>query len=103
MDMQFSPADQDFRQEVREFLATELPDDIRERWQSGSLIFPDRDDAVRWQKILHKKGWIAPNWPEEHGGPGWTTSQKYIFETETASAGASRAAAPTWRRCAPRR
>ena len=88
MDMQFSPADQDFRQEVREFLATELPDDIRERWQSGSLIFPDRDDAVRWQKILHKKGWIAPNWPEEHGGPGWTTSQKYIFETETASAGA---------------
>ncbi len=88
MDMQFSDADLAFRDEVREFLATELPDDIRERWVNGSLIFPDRDDAVRWQKILHKKGWIAPNWPEEHGGPGWTVSQKFIFETETAEAGA---------------
>ena len=88
MDMQFSDADLAFRDEVREFLATELPDDIRERWVNGSLIFPDRDDAVRWQKILHKKGWIAPNWPEEHGGPGWTVSQKFIFETEMAEAGA---------------
>ena len=88
MDMQFSDADLAFRDEVREFLATELPDDIRERWVNGSLIFPDRDDAVRWQKILHKKGWIAPNWPQEYGGPGWTVSQKFIFETEMAEAGA---------------
>ncbi len=88
MDMQFTEADLAFRDEVREFLATELPDDIRQRWRDGSLIFPDRDDAVRWQKILHKKGWIAPNWPEQHGGPGWTTSQKFIFECETAEAGA---------------
>jgi alkylation response protein AidB-like acyl-CoA dehydrogenase len=88
MHMQFTDADLAFRDEVREFLATELPDDVRERWVNGSLIFPDRDDAVRWQKILHKKGWIAPNWPQEHGGPGWTTSQKFIFECETAEAGA---------------
>ncbi len=88
MHMQFTEADLAFRDEVREFLATELPDDVRERWVNGSLIFPDRDDAVRWQKILHKKGWIAPNWPAEHGGPGWTTSQKFIFECETAEAGA---------------
>ncbi|MCA8929738.1 MAG: acyl-CoA dehydrogenase family protein, partial [Alphaproteobacteria bacterium] len=88
MDMQFTAADLAFRDEVRAFLATELPDDIRERWQNGSLIFPDRDDAVRWQKILHRKGWIAPNWPKEHGGPGWTVSQKFIFETEMAEAGA---------------
>ena len=88
MDMQFTEADLSFRDEVRGFLATELPDDIRTRWRDGSLIFPDRDDAVRWQKILYKKGWIAPNWPAEHGGPGWTTSQKFIFECETAEAGA---------------
>ncbi len=88
MQLAFTDAERAFRDEVRAFLATELPDDIRERWQNGSLIFPDRDDAVRWQKILYKKGWIAPNWPEEHGGPGWTVSQKFIFETETAEAGA---------------
>lgn len=88
MQLAFTAAERAFREEVRNFLATELPDDIRRRWQDGSMIFPDRDDAVRWQKILHEKGWIAPNWPEEHGGPGWTVAQKFIFEVETASAGA---------------
>lgn len=88
MQLAFTPAERAFREEVRDFLATELPDDIRRRWQDGSMIFPDRDDAVRWQKILYGKGWIAPNWPEEHGGPGWTVAQKFIFEVETASAGA---------------
>jgi alkylation response protein AidB-like acyl-CoA dehydrogenase len=88
MHMQFSEPDRAFQQEVRNFLAKDLPNDIRQRWQDGSMIFPDRDDAVRWQKILHSKGWIAPNWPVEHGGPGWNVTQKYIFETETAQAGA---------------
>lgn len=88
MQLAFTDAERAFREEVRDFLATELPDDIRRRWQDGSMIFPDRDDAVRWQKILYDKGWIAPNWPEEYGGPGWTVAQKFIFEVETASAGA---------------
>ncbi len=88
MDLQFTKAEQVFQEEVRSFLAMDLPGDIRERWQSGSLIFPDQEDAVRWQKILWRKGWIAPNWPKEHGGPGWNVTQKYIFEVETASAGA---------------
>jgi len=88
MHLDFSDADLAFREEVRTFLATELPDDIRARWRDGSLIFPDREDAVRWQKILYNKGWIAPNWPEEYGGPGWTVSQKFIFEKEMAEAGA---------------
>ena len=41
-----------------------------------------RDDIIRWQKILYEKGWAALNWPVEHGGTGWTTIQKYIFENE---------------------
>ena len=88
MDTGLNPEDLAFRDEVRTFLKEKLPKDIHERWLESGQIFPDRDDAVRWQKILAEKGWIAPNWPKEHGGPGWTTMQKYIFETETASYGA---------------
>ena len=88
MDTGLSPEDEAFRQQVRTFLREKLPEDIHARWKESGMIFPDKPDAVRWQKILHEQGWIAPNWPLEHGGTGWTTTQKYIFETETASYGA---------------
>jgi alkylation response protein AidB-like acyl-CoA dehydrogenase len=45
---------------------------------------------VRWQKILHQKGWIAPNWPVEHGGTGWSAVEQHIFDEECAAAGAPR-------------
>lgn len=88
MDTGLSPEDEAFRQEVRTFLRENLPEDIHARWKESGMIFPDKPDAVRWQKILAEKGWIAPAWPVEYGGTGWTTMQKYIFETETASYGA---------------
>jgi acyl-CoA dehydrogenase len=43
---------------------------------------------MTWQRALHKKGWGAPGWPVDHGGPDWTPSQRWIFETECARAGA---------------
>ncbi len=46
------------------------------------------EDQVRWQKLLHKKGWAGINWPVEYGGTGWTPVQKYIFATEEANANA---------------
>ncbi len=88
MDASLNAEELAFREEVRTFLREKLPKDIHARWLESGKIFPDRDDAVRWQKILHEKGWIAPNWPVEHGGPGWTATQKYIFALETASYGA---------------
>jgi len=88
MDTGFTEDELAFRDEVRAFLREKLPKDIHDRWLESGKIFPDRNDAVRWQKILFEQGWIAPNWPEEHGGPGWSTTQKYIFATETASYGA---------------
>ena len=88
MDIAATAEDRRFRDEVREFLAGELPDDIRDRWVGTTAIFPDFEDGVRWQKILHRKGWVAPMWPVEWGGTGWSTTRKYIFEYETAVAGA---------------
>ena len=47
-----------------------------------------KDDHVRWQKILHEQGWVAPGWPDEYGGTGWNAVQRHIFEEECADAGA---------------
>jgi alkylation response protein AidB-like acyl-CoA dehydrogenase len=81
MDLDFSTEELAFRDEVRQFLSAELPADIRDRIVRGDHSHV-RDDTVRWQKILHAKGWGAPAWPVEFGGTGWSKTQQYIFETE---------------------
>ena len=72
-----------FRDEVRQFLATSFPDDIRRKRAGGIAL--TREDMIRWQKILNDKGWFAVNWPVEYGGTGWTAVQKYLFGIEMAA------------------
>ena len=81
MDLVFTAEELAFRDEVREFLATKLPTEIRDRVRLASSYVP-REDTVRWQNILYQQGWGAPNWPVEHGGTGWNTVQKYIYDAE---------------------
>ena len=88
MDLQFSDEDRIFQQTVRTFLEQNLPTDIREKVENGFHL--GRDDYVRWQTILSKQGWLAPEWPEEHGGANWTPVQRYIFSEESARAFAPR-------------
>ena len=90
MDVQFSAEEEAFRQEVRDFIAKHYTADLRARSAKSLSGYLYKVDHVRWQKALHAKGWIAPNWPVEHGGPGWSASQKYIYETEMARAGSPR-------------
>jgi len=79
MELKFSAADRAFRDEVRAFLEAELPTDIRERWKNNpNVLYPEKDDLVRWHKILDRKGWAVPSWPVEWGGTGWTPTQRYI-------------------------
>lgn len=66
MNLTFSPEEQAFREEVRRFLADALPSDIRERVRLGRHL--PADDHIRWQNILSDQGWLAANWPVEHGG-----------------------------------
>jgi alkylation response protein AidB-like acyl-CoA dehydrogenase len=73
-----------FRDEVRAFLASALPADIRERVRGGYRL--GKDDFVRWQRILYARGWGAPTWPVEFGGTGWNAVQRHIFEEESALA-----------------
>jgi len=86
VDIKFSADDIAFRDEVRAFFAAEyqggastrLGDNVEVDYKSG---------IVAWQKKLHAKGWIAPGWPTEYGGTGWTSTQKFIYETERGLAG----------------
>jgi alkylation response protein AidB-like acyl-CoA dehydrogenase len=84
MDNSFSSEELAFRDEVRAFFAEAYTDEIRAGEANAATM---KEYTVKWQKILCDKGWVAPGWPVEHGGTGWTTSQKFIYETERATAG----------------
>jgi len=77
-----------FRDEVRDFLARELTPELRAAGRRCSGIFTDYADGISWHRILARRGWSVPNWPEAHGGTGWTTMQHYIFASELAEADA---------------
>lgn len=84
MNLQFTPAEQAFRDEVRAFLADRLPSDIQQKVRQGQHL--DASEHVRWQNCLNERGWLAPSWPIEHGGTGWSPVEKHIFEEECAAA-----------------
>jgi len=86
-DVRLSDADlHAFRQTVRDFLQTAVPRDIRAATRAHCLV--TREQAARWHRILHARGWAAPGWPSEHGGPGWTLVQQAIFREELAASDA---------------
>ena len=88
MDVSFSAEDAVFREEVRAFLREATPPELKYKVENG--IEMQREDVLGWHRILYRKGWVAPNWPEQYGGPGWSLTQKYIFDEELGLAGAPR-------------
>lgn len=85
MDNTFLAADLEFQQSVRAFFKSEFTPELRARFAEGSDV---KGDAIEWQRKLYEKGWVAPGWPKEVGGTGWTAVQNFIFETERCEAGA---------------
>ena len=77
MDLNLSPDERVFEAEVRAFIARELPRDIREKVRLDRHL--EREDYMRWQKILGRKGWFTGTWPREHGGQAWSAMQTIIF------------------------
>ena len=85
MDLNYSPEELAFRDEVRAWLQANLPDDLREQVTNYQEL--EKDEIMRWHKILAQKSWIAPEWPVEWGGQDWTVVQRHIFEEECGFAG----------------
>ncbi|CAJ0798810.1 Putative acyl-CoA dehydrogenase FadE17 [Ralstonia psammae] len=86
MDLNYSAADDAFRQEVRGWLEANLPKDIQDKVLNHRRL--NREDFVRWHKALAGKGWSVPHWPVEWGGTGWSPIQKHIWDEECAQIGA---------------
>ena len=86
MDLNYSPEEQAFREEVGGWLRENLPADLREKVSSHAHL--TKDDLQRWHRMLAARGWVAPSWPKEWGGTGWDPVQRYIFEEESGYAGA---------------
>ena len=84
MDLQFTPEEISFRATVKEWVQANLPTDIRNKVALGQEL--SRDELQAWAKILGKKGWLAPAWPIEFGGPGWNAIQRHLFDEECALA-----------------
>ncbi|WP_237717001.1 acyl-CoA dehydrogenase family protein [Cupriavidus basilensis] len=74
------------RKQIRDFLHEAVPPDIRAATRAHCLV--TREQAARWHRILHARGWAAPGWPREHGGPGWSLVEQAIFREELAASDA---------------
>ena len=88
MNLDFSPKDNEFGLEVRDFLKDKLTDNLRKAGKRATSVFTEPHYSLEWQAILHEKGWVAPSWPEAYGGTGWSEVQRYIFANECAYANA---------------
>ena len=82
MNVDFSPELEAFRAEVAEFFATAPTPSIREAGRKTTSVFAPFKECMEWHKILFEKGWVAPHWPVEHGGTGWSVQQRFIFAEE---------------------
>lgn len=88
MELELTTEELAFRDEVRKLLDEELTPQLKEAARKTTTVFAEKDVALEWQSILHKRGWAGVSWPKEFGGPGWTSNQRYIFNRECALAGA---------------
>jgi alkylation response protein AidB-like acyl-CoA dehydrogenase len=84
MDFSYSPAEEQFRQEVRSWLEANAPDDIR-AGRDEDLPPPERWERQKaWHKKLYAGGWIGLWWPKEYGGRGASLIEQVIFNEELA-------------------
>jgi alkylation response protein AidB-like acyl-CoA dehydrogenase len=80
MKLALSPDEVAFRDDLRRFYRTEIPQEIRDKVKYGLEI--SRDEVVASHKILNDAGLAVPKWPVEWGGKNWTAMQRHLWEDE---------------------
>ena len=86
MDLAFNTEELAFQKEVRDWITANMPAEVAEESRRSRTSHVSKERLLQWQKKLAGKGWLCPNWPKEYGGPGWNSTQKFIFEMEMARA-----------------
>ena len=88
MELNYSKEELAFRDEVRQLLRDELTPEIIAGNKTTTTALGNNDAAMAWQAILNRRGWAGVAWPKEFGGTGWSSNQRYIFNSECEKAGA---------------
>ena len=89
MDLSYPPEVEPFRQEVRQWLKDNYPEDIRQRTAKHfHFTLHNTQDIRRWTRILDDKGWAVTHWPVEYGGTGWSHLLQHVFQEELFNADA---------------
>ena len=101
MSMTLSAGDEAFRAEIRAFLDSSLTEPLCDAARKRTSLWQDIDSSMAWQRILHAKGWAAPDWPVEHGGTGWSLVQRYVFAQECVRSDAPALIPMSLRMCGP--
>ncbi len=86
MDLSFTPEELSFREEIRSWIKTAMPPHLRAKAEVDAHF--EMSEVMEWHKILYRKGWVAPHWPKEHGGPGLDVTRRFILTEELELAGA---------------
>ncbi|GEP53604.1 acyl-CoA dehydrogenase family protein [Reyranella soli] len=86
MDLAFNKEELAFQKEVRDWITANMPPEVAEESRRSRTSHVSKERLLQWQKKLAGKGWLCPNWPQEFGGTGWNSTQKFIFEMEMARA-----------------
>ncbi len=86
MRLAFNDEELAFQKEIRDWLAANMPSEVAEESRRSRTSHVSKERLLQWQKKLAGRGWLCPNWPKEYGGPGWNSTQKFIFEMEMARA-----------------
>lgn len=79
-----SPQDLEFQNDVEEFLDSQFTPSLAAKIADRETY---KEGMIEWQRVLHEKGWIAPGWPKEFGGTGWTETQRFVFNNERSKRG----------------
>jgi alkylation response protein AidB-like acyl-CoA dehydrogenase len=86
MDLSFTPKQEAFRRDVASWIRSAMPAHLQAKANADAHF--EMEEVMEWHRILHAKGWVAPHWPKEFGGPGWDASERFIFSEELEKAGA---------------
>jgi alkylation response protein AidB-like acyl-CoA dehydrogenase len=86
MRLSFNAEELAFQKEVRDWITANMPTEVAEESRRSRTSHVSKERLLQWQKKLAERGWLCPNWPKEYGGPGWNSTQKFIFEMEMARA-----------------
>jgi alkylation response protein AidB-like acyl-CoA dehydrogenase len=85
MRLHLSPEDQAFRDEMRTFFTTQVPQPIRDAVAAHREL--TKEQFVEAQRVLNAAGLAVPHWPVEWGGKDWTPLQRHIWREEMQLAG----------------